>query len=529
MNADPTDPTADELAELEERLADPLWRLTSGKLYKIKTADGQGIIPFQPRPEQVDLLKELLAAVDGTGPRKIVRLKSRRLGFSTTIGVFVADCLGFRTGWTGTLIDQTQKDDATKKLNGIVKVALESLAEVWPIALTKSNDSAVVVDAEGTGASEFYAGTRARGGSNDLLWVSEWGAIQFDDPPRSEEIRSGALPSARHGVTVVETTWKGGKGGDVWEIIEPTINGKAADWAVSFVPWWVDPRNVAPEAVMDAEARVYFAEADPRLAAQGVTLTDAQKRWWAAERRTLGDNMKRENPTFLDECWTVPIPGAIYARHIERARVEGRICPMPVAGDCLVNTSWDLGSPRNTAVWYWQVVGREIRVVDYDAGFEGTLTERAAMMLGKGYNYGRHYLPHDALQTERSGSTFAAALTEAGLSNLVCVPRCASVWIGINHAIEMMPAIAWRTTPAVEKGLEALAAYRQHIEGTGALARNEPVHDWASHPADAFRVLAEAHRAGLFKFASAAQPKPEQYDHGRPGLRRGMKPRRVSR
>ncbi len=150
------------------------------------------------------------------------------------------------------------------------------------------------------------------------------------------------------------------------------------------------------------------------------------------------------------------------------------------------------------------------------------------MMLGKGYSYGRHYLPHDALQTERSGSTFAAALAEAGLANLVCVPRCASVWIGINHAIEMMPSIAWRATPAVEKGLEALAAYRQHIEGSGALARNEPVHDWASHPADGFRVMAEAHRAGLFKFSSAAQPKPEQHGNGRASLRKGMKPRRVS-
>lgn len=227
------------------------------------------------------------------------------------------------------------------------------------------------------------------------------------------------------------------------------------------------------------------------------------------------------------ECdFTVPIPGAIFAPAIEQARQEGRICPMPVAGDCLVNTSWDLGSPRNTAVWYWQVVGREIRIIDYDAGFEGTLTERVAMMLRKGYNYGRHFLPHDALQTERSGSTFAAALAAAGLSNLVCVPRCATVWIGINHAIELMPSIAWRQCPSVGSGLEALSAYRQHIEGNGALARNEPVHDWASHPADAFRVLAEAHRAGLFKFACAATPKPEQ--HGNAPKFRSMKPRRVS-
>ena len=64
------------------------------------------------------------------------------------------------------------------------------------------------------------------------------------------------------------------------------------------------------------------------------------------------------------ECdFTAPIPGAIYGRHLDEARARGQVCEMPVAGDCLVNTSWDLGSPAHTAVWYWQVVGREIRII----------------------------------------------------------------------------------------------------------------------------------------------------------------------
>ena len=226
------------------------------------------------------------------------------------------------------------------------------------------------------------------------------------------------------------------------------------------------------------------------------------------------------------ECdFTAPIPGAIYGRVIDEARNQGRICPMPIAGDCLVNTSWDLGSPRHTAVWYWQIVGREIRVIDYDSGYEGTLTERVAMMRAKGYSYGTHYLPHDATQTERSGSNFAIELRAAGLTSLVCVPRTASVWIGINHVIELMPAIAFRS-PACDSGIDALAAYRQQVEGAGALTKADPVHDWASHPADAFRTMAEAHRAGLFKFASAADPRPNEYGLHR--QRRGVKPRRVS-
>ena len=530
----------DQLAALESKLADPLWRLCSGELYEIKTADGQGVIPFIPRPEQEQILVALLRAVEKRGPQQIAYLKSRRLGCSTTIGVFMADCISFRKGFTATLIDQTQKDDATKKLNGIVKVALDSLMAKFPQRrYEKSNDSAVAVSLLGKYESEFYAGTKARGGSNDFLWVSEWGPIQFDDPGRSAEIRSGALPSARFGVKVIETTWKGGKGGDLWEVLEPTISGKAHDWEIVFFPWYIDPRNVAPHAAMDEAAERYFAKIAPRLALTGVTLSDAQMRWWAMERRAQGIFMARENPTFLDECWTSPVPGAVYAEAIERARSEGRICPMPVDGSNLVNTSWDLGSPENTSVWYWQVVGREVRFIDCDRfvdskepanrrGFTGTLTQRAAHMIAKGYQYGAHYLPHDAQQTERTGTTLATELGRTGLpGRIVTVPRTHDVWVGINHGIEMFPALSFRS-PHCDDGLDALGAYRTRPQSEGSVSVDEPVHDWASHPSDAFRVMAEAHRAGLVSFKhTTAEARPDYYSADRP-KRRGMKAMRVS-
>lgn len=533
--------TADDLELLADRLGDPWWRLTSGEVYKIKTADGRGIIPFIPREEQKELLRKLLddielvrSRVEGEGgwtPQE-VELKARRLGYSTTIGVFVADCLGFRPSFTAQLIDQTA-DDAAKKMNGIVKVALNALIEIgWPLKKIKDNDSELTVDAltetgdEQGEPSSFFAGVKGRGGSCDLGWYSELGVIQYDDPPRAEEIVTGAFPAAQHGVKIVETTWKGGKGGKLWDIIQHTLNGVADDWRVHFSPWFMDPRNVSATAAHDAESLAYFASIEERLAKEGIIITDAQRRWYAAARRTFGIFMMRENPTFLDECWRAPIEGSIYGAALDRARVEGRVCPMPIAGNCLVNTSWDLGAPSQTAVWYWQITGREIRIIDYDAGFEGTLIERVAMMKAKGYSFDRHYLPHDAMQTERTASNFATEIQAAGLANVVCVPRTASVWIGINHVLEMMPGIVFRSVPTVEKGLEALAAYRKHSEGMGALTKSEPVHDWASHPADAFRTMAEAHRAGLFKFASAADPRPGEY--GRHRERKGMKPRRVS-
>jgi|GEM_PF-1595078 len=507
------------IVKLEARLADPLWRLTSGELYHIAPADSSGLQPFRPRPEQVAVIRALVTE----GCTRLLIPKARRLGMSTVLGLIAADRLLFHPGWQGSLLDQNAAD-AGRKLDRIVRVALENLPP-WlkdHVRLVKSNESLLQLDLLGTGLRTFYAGMNARGGSNDFLWISEWGVIQHEDPKRSARIRSGALPSARHGVIVVETTWAGGKGGDVWELMEPALNGQADDWQVRFFPWWVDPRNTSEVAVIDRAAEVYFEKIAPRLAHEGIVLSDAQRRWWAAERRAQGIFMLRENPTFLDEAWTVPIPGAVYTDAIERARAEGRIGPMPVDGSSLVHTSWDLGAPENTVVWYWQTVGREIRVIDCDRGAQGTLTERVARMLGKGYAYGRHFLPHDCAQTERTGTTFLAELAHAGLParSLVAVPRTHSVWVGINHALELFPALAFRL-PQCESGLAALGAYRTRRQGDGATATDEPVHDWASHTADAFRMLAEAHRAGLVQFKHAGIS-------GSGLHRRGLKAIRVS-
>ena len=579
------EPDATKLAKLEEKLADPMWRLCSGELYRIAPADGSGIIPYHPRLEQIEIYQAILDQGGGASrpqqdhksdpasptnglathrshptqdqirdhsrpfavqkpstqplcaptPPRLLIPKARRLGISTALGIFLVDQALFRRGLQCSLIDRNSAD-ASKKLDRIMRVALDNLpAWLAPhVARPKDNDSQLSVSLAGREKSDIYAGMNARGSSNDLLWISEWGVIQMEDPKRSAKIRTGALPSARHGITVIETTWKGGKGGDVWDLLEPALTGAADDWRVLFFPWWRDPRNVAPDAAIDTEAETYFQSIAERADRDGIQFSDAQRRWWARERREQGIFMTQENPTFLDECWSAPVKGAIYGAAIDRARTEGRIAPMPVAGDALVHTSWDLGAPQNTVVWYWQVVGREIRIIDCDRNWDGTIIERVAMMLAKGYSFGTHFLPHDAQQTERSGRTLLGELRSAGLGKLATVPRTHSVWVGINRLLQLFPALQFRNTPQVQDGLDALTCYRQREPGNagggnsggGASASSDPVHDWSSHTADALRTMAEAHQAGLFKFGGAGSSTRNAERTAR--RRKGMKPMRVS-
>jgi phage terminase large subunit len=198
---------------------------------------------------------------------------------------------------------------------------------------------------------------------------------------------------------------------------------------------------------------------------------------------------------------------------------------MPIDGNVLVNTSWDLGAPANTVVWYWQAIGREIRIVDCDQGFEGTLVQRVAAMNAKGFAFGKHFVPHDALQTSRSGSTFLSELSPL-LPGVVTVPRCHTEWIGINHLLQMFNTLAFRSTPEVLTALDTLACYHTRKSG---LQAGELVHDWSSHTADALRTMAEAHRADLFKFKhTTAQPRPDWHDPDGKQNRKGIKARTVS-
>lgn len=515
--------TAEEADILGAKLADPFWRMTSGELYKIAPADESGLQPFIPRPEQVEVIRAMLSH------KRILIPKARRLGMSTVLGIFCADCLLFKSNWQGSLVDQTQFD-ASKKLDRIVLIALENLPD-WlasRVTMPKSNNRQITVNVEGSGESSFTAGMDARGGSNNLLWVSEWGVIQQTDPKRSAKIRSGGLPSARHGTIVIETTWHGGRGGDVWDLMEPWLTKKANNWKVMFNPWWVDPRNVDEVTEITPEAERYFAKIADRLKEERITLTDAQRRWWSREKAEQGIWMARENPTFMDEMWTAPVDGAIYAESISRAHATRRVEPMPVDGSALVDTAWDLGAPKNTVVWYFQVVGREIRVIDCDRGDLGTLAQRAAHMKAKGYAFGRHFFPHDVETKERTGATMISEVAKHfPATSLVTVPRTSNVWLGINHLLELFPSLAFRQ-PHTASGLEALACYRTRREGEGAASVNEPVHDWASHVADALRTMAEAHLAGYLKFThTAAQPRPDLYGLGRHSRTR-VAPMRVS-
>jgi len=197
------------------------------------------------------------------------------------------------------------------------------------------------------------------------------------------------------------------------------------------------------------------------------------------------------------ECsFEAAILGAFFGVEMREATDTGRITRVDYQPEVPVHTAWDLGYRDDTAIWFYQVIRGEIHVIDYYAVSGANISELAAVVTGKPYKYGKHYLPHDARAKTlaASGKSVIEQMAEhLGINNMAIVPDL-SVQDGIQ-AVRMMLPYTWFDEDRCSEGLEALRQYQREYDEDKKAFRQTPRHDWCSHPADAMRMLAIAWRA----------------------------------
>ncbi len=141
------------------------------------------------------------------------------------------------------------------------------------------------------------------------------------------------------------------------------------------------------------------------------------------ERTRQRDMLDR--PGSYDHIWeggfATVFVGAYCAHEMNAAKLGGRLTAITVDPILPVHTAWDLGIGYSTAIWFFQVVGREIRVVDfYEASGHG-LAHYAEMLDVKGYRYGDDWVPRDAKVRELgTGKTRVETLVELGCFRESC-------------------------------------------------------------------------------------------------------------
>ncbi|RLC97146.1 MAG: hypothetical protein DRI46_13250 [Chloroflexi bacterium] len=204
-----------------------------------------------------------------------------------------------------------------------------------------------------------------------------------------------------------------------------------------------------------------------------------------AARREMSD----EEYSQEYECsWSAAIRGAYYSRYMDEAERDGRITNVPHDPNVQVITSWDLGIADATVIWFWQVVGAEIRAINCLA-FKNTGLPEIIKEIGKlPYNYSQHIAPHDAMVREL-GSGRSRYETAQGLGVQFIIADKQSIADGINSVRAILPRV-WFDKEKCKDGIEALRQYRTEWNDKLQVFSANPLHNWCADYTDSMRYFA---------------------------------------
>lgn len=185
--------------------------------------------------------------------------------------------------------------------------------------------------------------------------------------------------------------------------------------------------------------------------------------------------------------------GSILGKWVSKAIREGRINPNVYFDPqgAPLEISSDIGFRDTATWWYWQRCVGGFRVVKYegDSGLDADdwipRIQQSIGALGI-RTLGKIWLPHDARAKtfQSKHTTIEKFLSAFGPDKVAIVPQSKKS-DQISAARRVIDKCEFHVD-ACEEGIDGLAAWEfEYNEETGIFSR-EPLHNWASHPADGF-------------------------------------------
>lgn len=485
------------LQVLRKNLASRRWRLDN--LYWIVNEDGE-VVQFK-----LNLAQKILFL--GLWYFNII-LKSRQHGITTFACILFLDHCLFNSNITAGIIAHN-KEDAQEFFSRCVKFPYDNLPHEIKKVRTAIQDSARKLSF--SNGSSLIVTTSGRSGVFQLLHVSELGKIAAHYPEKAREIKTGSLNAIHPGnIIIIESTSEGGEGMfyDYCKIAQDLQRKKAHLTPMDpkfFFFGWPDNRlnRLDPEGVVYLDYQVeYFKKIETEIRR---TLTPQQKAWFVKKWNLMGDDMKREHPSTPQEAFEAAIEGAYYATQFIQIRKDKRITSVPFQNGFLVDTWWDLGigEEDSTAIWFTQDIGREIHVIRYYENVNEGLPHYKAKLeeYQKKYNYryGKFNAPHDIRAREwGTGKSRVNSAKDLGIKFAIG-PKL-RISSGIEQVRRILGICIFDEAGCSQKlgnhtvGISSLEHYRKEWNEKLGAYRNEPLHDWASHGADAFRTLGVLHK-----------------------------------
>lgn len=290
-----------------------------------------------------------------------------------------------------------------------------------------------------------------------------------------------------------------------WALANPSVRGYLRPIIAENKGWQVF--ITTPRGKNHAYSTYKAAEKNPDQFAQILTvhdtgiLTPEQLKIELMEYvSTYGDDMGLALYMQEYECsFDAAILGAYYGAELARVDKEGRIAAVAyddseISGKPMwpVHTAWDLGFDDDTAIWFYQVVGKEIRILEYFYSSGKDIDYYADVIESKPYQYGKHWLPHDAKAKTLAakGKSIEEQLAQRfGWGSIRITPNM-SIEDGIQAARKLFPRMFF--DESCEPGIECLRQYHREWDDERKMFKDKPHHDWTSHGADAFRYMAIA-------------------------------------
>jgi len=223
----------EELTKNPNLIKDQDWRLHN--LYWIVTKDGDKQV-FKMNRAQKHFYDNYLN-IPRPYHRHII-LKSRQLGFTTFIDIFILDCILFNPNKEGIVIAH-KVEDATSIFDKKIEFAIRNMADDVKGAFFKINHRSarkvqVVIDygPDQGSTSSISVAVSGRSGTYHYVHISEFAKLCVAYPKRAEEVERGTFPTVPF---------------DGFIFIESTAEGMAGRFYEMFQQNWITRDKITPQ------------------------------------------------------------------------------------------------------------------------------------------------------------------------------------------------------------------------------------------------------------------------------------------
>lgn len=243
----------------------------------------------------------------------------------------------------------------------------------------------------------------------------------------------------------------------------------------------------------------------------------------------------KNNPDRYDWIWNGSFntnsDAAVYGKWMDKAKKEGRIKKDLFDPDLPVFTVWDIGYSDYTSIWWVQVSGNEIRVIDFYEDNRQSIKTYAEQIYGcyipdenivygvngviesfelggaiegcehrREYKYSANFGPHDAANKllQAGGRSMVNQMFELGIKMKTVNATSQQNQIqGTRSVIDK----TWFDSVRCSEGIRSLRKYQFKFNEDKGVYSRTPDHDFGgySHACDAFEIISQVWKSSDVK------------------------------